>query len=373
MIEPHGGKLINRVSNEKRNYDVKIKINWEIYQDIENIAIGVFSPLRGFLNKEEYESVINKGRLPDGIPWTIPILLHVEKNVFTRIQKGDRLNFIYNGENIGEMEISDKFEIDRAEYCRKVFKTEDKSHPGVERIFLMSEFVLSGKITLYERISHEFSEYHLTPLETRKIFKEKGWRKIVAFQTRNVPHIGHEYIQKTALSLVDGLFINPVIGRKKKGDFKDAVIIDAYKTLIENYYPSDRVFLSILSMQMRYAGPREAIHHAIIRKNFGATHFIVGRDHAGVGDFYGPFDAHKIFEDYPDLEIEPIFFRSFFKCKKCKSIANDKICPHSDEFKINFSGTSIRKAILEGHRPSEDVMRPEVSDVILKYEKPFIE
>jgi len=371
MIKPHGGKLVKRFKKEEV-YSKKISIDWDIYQEIENIATGVFSPLNGFLNEEDFISVIERGRLKNDIAWTIPIILNVEENFYKSVSKGEKINFIYDNQLVGEIEVSSVYKIDQEKYTKGVFGTVDKSHPGVQRILSLPPYVIGGEIFLYDRIKHKFFEYHLTPDDTRREFYRRGWKKVVAFQTRNVPHIGHEYVQKTALSIVDGLFINPVIGKKKKGDFKDEVIIDAYKALMENYYPQDRVFLSILSMQMRYAGPREAIHHAIIRKNFGATHFIVGRDHAGVGSFYGPFDAHKIFDDYPDLEIEPIFFKAFFKCKKCGSIANDKTCPHSDEFKINFSGTSIRSALQEGKRPSSDVMRPEVADVILRYENPFV-
>ena len=371
MISPHGGKLVKRFK-EKEEFKLKIEIDFDTYQDVENIATGVFSPLEGFLNKEEYESVVNRGRLPDGTPWTIPILLHVSDEKRKNFGIGEKANLTYNGEDIGEIEIEEIFSIDPGEYSIKVFKTEKIDHPGVNRIFSLPPFCISGKIYLYKRMEHKFSRYHLTPEEVREEFKKRGWRKVVAFQTRNVPHIGHEYVQKVALTLTDGLFINPLIGKKKKGDFKDEVIIRSYEVLIENYYPKNVTFLSILSTSMKYAGPKEAIHHAIMRKNFGATHFIIGRDHAGVGDFYGPFDAHKIFDEYPDLEIEPIFFKAFFKCKRCGGVVNDKICPHSEEDRINFSGTSIRKAILEGHRPSEEVMRPEVADVILKYKNPFV-
>jgi sulfate adenylyltransferase len=218
-----------------------------------------------------------------------------------------------------------------------------------------------------------FSEYTLSPKETRILFKEKGWKEVVAFQTRNPPHIGHEYVQKTALTFTDGLFINPIIGKKKAGDFRDEVILASYDALIKHYYLKERAVMSILRTSMKYAGPREAIHHAIMRKNFGCTHFIVGRDHAGVGNYYGPYDAHDIFSEFPDLGIIPVFFRSFSKCTKCGSIVNDKICPHDQKYHINFSGKKIRELLINGKIPPEDMMRKEVAQTILKYEKPFVE
>jgi len=237
----------------------------------------------------------------------------------------------------------------------------------------MKELLIGGKISLLTNKLREFDEYNLTPKETRFLFKEKGWREIVAFQTRNPPHIGHEYVQKTALTFVDGLFINPIIGKKKSGDFKDEVILASYDTLMKHYYLKNRAVMSILRTSMKYAGPREAIHHAIMRKNFGCTHFIVGRDHAGVGDYYGPYDAHDIFLEFPDLQITPVFFRSFSRCTKCGSVVNDKICPHDQKYHINFSGKKIRELLLNGQIPPEDMMRKEVAETILKFDHPFVE
>ncbi len=298
--------------------------------------------------------------------------LHITEEARSRLAEKSIVRLSYQGEVVGEIEIGDIFNIKPGIYSNRIFGTEDRKHPGVEKIFSSSSIVIGGRVKLFKKIEHMFSNFHLSPKETRYLFHKRGWRKIVAFQTRNVPHLGHEYVQKTALSIADGLFINPLMGKKKKGDYKDEVIIKSYQALIDNYYPPRRVIMSILSTPMRYAGPREAIFHAIIRKNFGATHFIVGRDHAGVGNFYHPFAAHKIFEEFPDLEIEPIFFASFFKCKKCGEIVNDKTCPHSEEERINFSGTLIRKALLNGERPSAELMRPEVAEVILKHKDPFV-
>jgi len=237
----------------------------------------------------------------------------------------------------------------------------------------MNESIIGGKITLLENEQREFDNYNLTPKETRFLFKEKGWKEIVAFQTRNPPHIGHEYVQKTALTFVDGIFINPIIGKKKTGDFKDEVILSSYETLMQHYYLKQRAVMSILRTSMKYAGPREAIHHAIMRKNFGCTHFIVGRDHAGVGNYYGPYDAHDIFTEFPDLGIIPVFFRSFSRCTKCGSVVNDKICPHDQKYHINFSGKKIREILRNGEVPPEDMMRKEVAETILKFDNPFVE
>jgi sulfate adenylyltransferase len=246
-------------------------------------------------------------------------------------------------------------------------------HPGVSKINDMKDKVIGGKLTFLNQIGNPYPEHTRTPNETREYFKKMKWKSVVAFQTRNPPHLGHEYVQKTALSIVDGIFINPLIGKKKSGDFRDEVILESYKALVKNYYPQESATMSVLHTEMRYAGPKEAIHHAIMRKNFGCTHFIVGRDHAGVGDYYGPFDAHEIFKEFPDLGIEPIKFRSFFYCKKCGSIANDKVCPHIGEDIVNFSGRRIRELLSNGEPPPLDMMREEVANTILKYEKPFIE
>jgi sulfate adenylyltransferase len=373
MIRPHGGKLIERLAPQPESRGApRIEISWDTYQDLENIATGVFSPLEGFMCSESYKAVLCDGRLPSGEAWTIPILLHVKKEEWCSLGKGEVASLYFRGEEVAEIQVEDIFQIDKGEYADKIFGTRSESHPGVKEIISSSAFVVGGKINLFKRMKHSFSSFHLTPKETRFLFREKGWSTIVAFQTRNPPHLGHEYVQKTALSVVDGLFINPLIGKKKRGDFKDEVIIETYKTLIENYYPKNRVIMAILSTSMQYAGPREAIFHAIMRKNFGATHIIIGRDHAGVGNFYHPFAAHHIFEKYKDIEIQPIFFASFFRCRRCGEIVNEKICPHPEGERINFSGTSIRKILLSGKYPPKDVMRREVAEIILRHEEPFV-
>jgi len=370
MPAPHGGKLVNRTDPTVDTADMPVVgIGKDIAHDIENVAHGVFSPLEGFMCREDFRNVLENMRLANDVPWTIPIVIDIGEQV----REGDEV--VLKGEQgtVAVMHIEDVYGYEKKEYAEKVFRTTDVNHPGVEKIMNMGERLAGGKITLVRKGEEPFIDYYLRPSETRILFREKGWKDVVAFQTRNVPHIGHEYVQKTALTFVDGIFINPVIGRKKSGDFKDEVILKAYAALMEHYYLKHRTVLSILRTEMRYAGPREAILHAIARKNFGCTHFIVGRDHAGVGNYYGPYDAHDIFDEFPDLGITPVFFRSFSYCNKCKSAVNDKICPHGKEDHIFFSGTAIRKMLLEGRRPPESMMRKEVSDIIMRYENPFVE
>jgi len=377
MSKPHGGKLINRFV-EKESSDVsglpKLEINTDLSEDVLNISKGVFSPLEGFLYDNDLESVVKEKRLADDTPWTIPILLDFDKQDIKDIKEGDAV-LLTNKENgvLAQLDIDEIYTYDKKKLSQAIYNTKNMEHPGVANVYNMKELLMGGKITLLDSKTRQFDNYNLSPRETRFLFKEKGWREIVAFQTRNPPHIGHEYVQKTALTFVDGILINPIIGRKKVGDFKDEVILSSYEALMKHYYLKERAVMSILRTSMKYAGPREAIHHAIMRKNFGCTHFIVGRDHAGVGNYYGPYDAHEIFSEFPDLGIIPIFFRSFSRCTKCDSVVNDKICPHDQKYHINFSGKKIRELLTNGEIPSEDMMRKEVAETILKFDKPFVE
>ena len=376
QIKPHGGKLIERIDEKRKEESfemIRKNVTIDEARDLSNIAHGVFSPLEGYMVKEDFESVIKNGRLANGIPWTIPIVMDASKEEIEKMNEGDEIAFFYNGNPIAIMKIEEIYPYDKKEYAMGVFKTTSIEHPGVARLFKRKDYLLGGKIDLINDVATEFPQYKLWPKDTRFLFRQKGWKTVVGFQTRNAPHLGHEYVQKTALTFTDGLFINPLIGKKKKGDFKDDVIIKAYEALLKNYYPKDTATMAILETEMRYAGPREAIFHAIIRKNYGCTHFIIGRDHAGVGNFYGPYEAQEIFNDYPDLDITPIFFKSFFYCKKCGGVVNEKICPHGEEDRITFSGTKIRKMLIEGRRPPAEMMRPEVADVILSFDKPFVE
>jgi len=374
MPRAHGNKLISRhLKLKPQNLEdiIKIEINTNISEDLLNIANGVFSPLKGFLCYNDLENVVKEKRLESDTPWTIPVLLDSDKK---DINEGETVLLVDKKNGVHALiDIEEIYTYDKKTLSQQIYGTLDVKHPGVANTNKMKQNLIGGKISLIDYKPREFDDYNLSPKETRFLFKEKGWKDIVAFQTRNPPHIGHEYVQKTALTFVDGIFINPIIGKKKTGDFRDEVILKSYEALMKNYYLKERAVMSILRTSMKYAGPREAIHHAIMRKNYGCTHFIVGRDHAGVSNYYRPYDAHDIFSEFPDLGIIPIFFRSFSRCSKCGSVVNDKICPHDQEFHINFSGKKIREILRNGEIPPEDMMRKEVSEMILKFDKPFVE
>jgi sulfate adenylyltransferase len=350
----------------------KLQLNNEQAREAENIALGIYSPLRGFMRQGEYSSVLEHMRLPDDVPWALPIVLDLPPD--SGIEEGERVALWETEEDpLAVMEIDEIYPLDRGRHDRLVYGTEETAHPGVEKTARMGDMLAGGKVTLLSPTPGPFESYRLSPRETRVLFKEKEWRQIVGFQTRNVPHMGHEYVQKTALTFADGLFINPVIGRKKSGDFTDDAILATYQALIDHYYLKERSVMAILQYEMRYAGPREAVHHAIMRKNFGCTHFIVGRDHAGVGDFYHPFAAQDIFQEFPDLGIIPVFFNTFSYCRRCGGVVNEKICPHGADDEISFSGTRIRALIQGGEVPPPEMMRPEVAEVLLGIDQPFVE
>ncbi|TXT65273.1 MAG: Sulfate adenylyltransferase [Promethearchaeota archaeon] len=380
MIQPHGGTLINkslpkfekeRILKEINDFS-RLKVNTSKWKEIKNISYGVFSPLEGFMNQSETLNVLEHMYLENNVAWPIPIVLPVSKEEIGNLKPDDNaiLTDIYE-KPLALINIEEIYEYDKKYFAEKIYNTLDSSHPGVRRVFNSKDFLLGGEIFLIHEQPSLFPELDLKPIETRVLFKTKRWEQVVAFQTRNPPHLGHEYVQKAALTFNDGLFINPVIGKKKEGDFQDEVIIETYKVLIDNYYPENRVVMSTFETEMRYAGPKEAIFHAIARKNYGCDHIIIGRDHAGVGNFYKPYEAHEIFKYFPDLEIQPLFFRSFSRCNLCNSVVNDKICPHPQKDHIFFSGTNIRELLLSKKRPTPDIMRPEVADVILKYPNPF--
>lgn len=337
-----------------------------------NLANGILSPLDGFMNADQYANVIDQMRLDNDLPWTLPIMLMTDGGA---VKEGEDMLLVDNERApVAVLRSSGSFEIDKKEHARKVFGTEDPSHPAVAKTYASSGRAQGGSLKSIARPDYgSFADYTLTPKETRVLFSEKGWKTTVAFQTRNAPHINHEYLQKTALGLVDGLFINPVLGKKKAGDFRDEVILSAYRALVTNYYPKDAVVMSVLHYEMQYAGPKEAIMHAIMRKNFGCTHIIVGRDHAGVGNFYAPYAAQEIFSEFPDIGITPLFFKEFYYCRKCGGIASERTCPHSEEDRLSFSGTKLRQMFGKGEVPPKEFMRPEVSKIILDHKSPFVE
>jgi sulfate adenylyltransferase len=374
LPRPHGGKLINKFTTRK-NVDglFSIEVAIDLRNDIENIADGTFSPLEGFMSQEDFESVIESGHLKNGLAWTIPIVLDVDEKTAAEIKDSGEAVLKNNGEYFAVLNVDEVYSFDKRDTSKAVYQTDDIRHPGVARILEMKDKLIGGKIEVVKNKSaSSLRKYRMSPSETREQILRRGWKTVVGFQTRNVPHIAHEMLQKAALNIYDGLFLNPIIGKKKPGDFKDEVIIETYRTLLEKYYPKDRVMLVTLHTMMRYAGPREAIHHAIMRKNFGCSHIIIGRDHAGVGDYYPPFAAQKIFKHYPDLGIQPLFFPAFYYCKKCISYANERNCPHGLEFREELSGTKMRELINRAEIPAEHLMRPEISKLILSYKDPFV-
>jgi len=373
-IEPHGGKLINRIS---KNIDIKdlyqLQINLELANDIENIADGIFSPLQGFMCKHDFENVVQHGALANGLSWTIPIIMDVDEATAKQMQNSKDVMLKTNYNNIAVLHIDEVYTYDKKQIMEKIYRTTDINHPGVKKTSLMKNFLVGGKIDYLERPDSINRMHRKTPIETREQFKKLRWNSIIAFQTRNPPHVAHEMMQKTALVNHDGLFINPLIGKKKTGDFKDDVIIKSYETLIDLYYAKETCELATLHTDMKYAGPKEAIHHAIMRQNYGCTHIIIGRDHAGVGNYYKPFDSQQIFDHYQDLKIKPIFFPAFFYCDICLSFTNSKACPHDIKNRNQVSGTKLRQMISRKIIPSKYIMRPEISKIIINHKSPFVD
>jgi sulfate adenylyltransferase len=381
MTEPHGGKLVNRLlegaeaaaAAKKAAGLPQVAVSSGVLVDMENIARGVYSPIEGFLGERDTKSVLARGRLADDTPWAIPIVLDVDAETARELD-GDVAITDESGDVYAILTVEEKFGYDKADFAQKVYGTTDGKHPGVARTNAMKETLVAGPITMLKLLPTEFEKYKLWPKETRVLFKARGWETVCAFQTRNVPHRGHEDLQKTVLRLVDGLMIQPVIGKKKAGDFKDHLIVASYEKLIEVYFNREHVVLTILPLEMRYAGPQEAIMHAIMRKNYGCTHIIIGRDHAGVGKYYHPEAAINIFRDYPDIGIEPISIRGdFFYDTKSGQIESDRTIATPEAGHINFSGTAIRKMIVEHTLPPAEIMRPEVFEVINADPAPFVE
>ena len=372
---PHGGRLINRfvTSDKKMDGMFTISVSSDLRNDIENIADGVFSPLEGFVGEQDFQSIVRTGRLTDGLAWTVPIVLDVDEDTALKMKDAGQIALATGSDRFAILQVEETYSFDKLACAKAIYGTDDINHPGVGKMAKMKNRLAGGKIQVIRRIEKSpLRKYRMSPAETRAEISRKGWKSVVGFQTRNVPHVAHEMLQKAALNLYDGLFVNPLIGKKKQGDFKDEVILATYVALIDNYYPKDRAMFVTLHTEMRYAGPKEAIHHAIMRRNFGCSHFIVGRDHAGVGTYYHPFAAHAIFKDYTDLEIEPVFFPSFYYCKKCLSYANERNCPHGPEFREELSGTKMRNMVGSGEIPAEHLMRPEVAKIIISFKEPFV-
>jgi sulfate adenylyltransferase len=374
---PHGNKLIDRfvVSDKKNMHDMyTLQVSNELRNDIENIADGIFSPLEGFVGEGDFQSIVKTGRLSNGLAWTVPIILDTDEQEARKMKDAGEIALATDSnEKFAILHVEEVYSFDKIASAKSIYQTDDIKHPGVEKIINMKDRLVGGKVDVIKRIERSpLRKYRMTPAETRAEISRKRWKSVVGFQTRNVPHVAHEMLQKAALNLYDGLFVNPLIGKKKQGDFKDELILSTYLALIDGYYPKQRVMFVTLHTDMRYAGPKEAIHHAIMRKNFGCSHFIVGRDHAGVGSYYHPFAAHEIFKDYTDLEIEPLFFPAFYYCKRCLMYSNERNCSHGPEFREELSGTNMRKMVSSGEMPANHLMRPEVAKIIVSFHEPFV-
>ena len=366
LIAPHGGELVDRTGGRPDDLDsleVVVLTSREV-SDLDMVASGALSPLEGFMGLEDYERVVEEMRLANGLPWALPVCLAVGE-----APGGDRVALAdERGRKLAVLEVAEVYEYDKDREAESCFRTTDEAHPGVARLYGQKPQYLAGRVTVFDRPEAAFPELALDPRDTRAAFAERGWKRVVGFQTRNPIHRAHEYLTKVALETVDGLLVHPLVGDTKGDDVPADVRVQCYSTLLDDYYPSERVLLSAFPAAMRYAGPREAIWHAICRKNYGCSHFIVGRDHAGVGDYYGTYDAQLIFDEFEphELDIEPMFFEHSFWCKACGSMASAKTCPHGKEDHVFLSGTKVRELLAAGEVPPEQFTRPAVAEVLIE-------
>ena len=366
LIHPHGGELVDRTGSAPDDLAdlAALTLTSRELSDLDMLASGALSPLEGFMGPADYESVLDDMRLSNGLPWALPVGLAVDG-----APESDRVALAdESGRRVAVLEVEDVYDYDKEREAQAAFRTTDDAHPGVARLYGQKQLYVSGRVTVFERQQPQFPELAFDPAQTRARFAERGWKRVVGFQTRNPIHRAHEYLTKTALETVDGLLIHPLVGETKSDDVPAETRVECYHVLVDNYYPADRVLVAAFPAAMRYAGPREAIWHAICRKNYGCSHFIVGRDHAGVGDYYGTYDAQLIFDEFEphELDIEPMFFEHSFWCKACGSMASAKTCPHGGDDHVFLSGTKVREMLEAGELPPQEFSRPEVAEVLIQ-------
>lgn len=376
QIPPHGGELVNRVLrgaerefwSEKAKSLPSVTVDQRTLTDIKMIAIGAMSPLEGFMCRDDYNHVVEYMRLRSGLPWPLPIVLAVTPDEADEFDTDTQVALKNGqGEVVAILHLHEKYTVDKEREAAKVFRTTDPRHPGVQRLLQRPSVLLGGDIDVINLpIPQEYADYRLTPLELRHAFEQRGWRRIVSFHTHNPIHRAHEYIQKCALEICDGLLIHPLISECESEDLPVDVLMRCYETLIEEYFPQERVMLSIYPGARRYAGPREAVFHAITRKNYGCTHIIIGRNHADVGNYYGVYDAQEIFKEFGphELEITPLFFEDAVYCRRCMGMVTNKTCPHSADHHVAMSGTRLREMLQGGQAVPVEVARPEIVSVI---------
>ena len=377
LVSPHGGRLINREVSGDEATELEqqagslpaLRLTARALSDLELIGIGALSPLEGFMTSDVYKAVVKNMRLSGGLAWSLPVTLSATKEEAGAFAEGAKVALADQaGALLAVMDLQEKFSYDKKAEAEQVYKTADDAHPGVAAMYAQGDVLLGGPVTVFKRPPADFQDRRLTPAETRAAFAERDWKTVVGFQTRNPVHRAHEYLLKCAMEMVDGLLLHPLVGETKAGDIPADVRMKCYEVLLEGYFPSDRVLLSVLPAAMRYAGPREAIFHAMVRKNYGCSHFIVGRDHAGVGDYYGTYDAQQIFLEFTqdELGMTPLFFEHSFFCRQCDGMASAKTCPHDADQRVFLSGTKVRDMLAAGEAPPPEFSRPEVAKVLIE-------